>query len=57
MERHRLRTVQTPIRKTYLIAEGLIQGAADFYNENISLSHHQCMHDGADFCEMRVTRE
>ena len=47
---------QSP-RKLCYLAEGLIQGAADFYNENISLSHHQCMHDGADFCEMRVTRE
>jgi predicted hydrocarbon binding protein len=44
-------------RQLCYLAEGLIQGAAEFYKETVSLTHECCMHDGADHCEIRITRE
>lgn len=47
---------RSPRRLCYL-SEGLIQGAAEYYNETITLAHEQCMHDGFDHCKIRITRE
>jgi len=44
-------------RKLCFLSEGLIQGAAEYYNENITMEHECCMHDGADHCEIRIRRE
>lgn len=43
-------------RKLCFLAEGLIQGAADFYDEKIVLSHDQCMHEGHENCILRVKK-
>ena len=44
-------------RKLCFLSEGLIQGAAEYYNEKITLTHERCMHDGSDHCEIRIKRE
>lgn len=42
-------------RKLCFLAEGLIQGAAEHYDEKITLAHETCMHDGAENCIIKVT--
>lgn len=37
-------------RKLCFLAEGLIKGAADYYNEAYRLQHIKCMHKGDDNC-------
>ncbi|GLQ30134.1 heme NO-binding domain-containing protein [Litoribrevibacter albus] len=41
-------------RKLCYLAEGLIIGAADFFQEQIELRHLMCMHHGADYCEIEI---
>lgn len=41
-------------RKLCYLAEGLIFGAAEHYNEKISLSHDKCLHKGDDHCELII---
>jgi len=42
-------------RKLCILAEGLIAGAAQYYNVNCSISHPVCMHKGADKCQLILT--
>lgn len=42
-------------RKLCMLAEGLIAGAAEYYNTNYSLNHDQCMHNGEDQCTLHLT--
>ncbi len=44
-------------RKLCYLAEGLISGAADFYEDSIEIIHDVCMHHGADHCEIKVIRK
>lgn len=41
-------------RKLCFLAEGLIYGAADYFNKKIEIDHYQCMHDGHDCCHLRI---
>lgn len=41
-------------RKLCYLAEGLIEGAADFFHAEIELSHPICMHHGAAYCEIVI---
>jgi len=41
-------------RKLCYLAEGLIQGAAEYYDKEITIEHPVCMHDGAAKCEIHV---
>lgn len=43
-------------RKLCYLAEGLIQGASEFYNTEISLEHVGCMHNGEDHCTFIVKK-
>jgi predicted hydrocarbon binding protein len=43
-------------RKLCFLAEGLIQGAAQYFDEPISLHHSACMHHGAEACILEVTK-
>ena len=43
------------IRKLCFLAEGLIQGAADYYGTPIMLKQTDCMHDGCDHCKIIIT--
>jgi predicted hydrocarbon binding protein len=38
------------------LAKGLLQGVGDYYGENLAVSEHRCMHDGADSCDLEVVR-
>ncbi len=42
-------------RKLCMLAEGLIAGAAEFYNTQYTLTHDKCMHDGSDHCTLHIT--
>lgn len=41
-------------RKLCMLAEGLTFGAAKYYGTPITITHSQCMHDGADHCVLEV---
>lgn len=43
-------------RKMCELAEGLIQGAADFYQVNINMTQKACYHTGDDHCLIEVTK-
>lgn len=43
-------------RKLCHLAVGLIEGAADHYASTVSVSHNRCMHDGADSCELVISK-
>lgn len=42
-------------RKLCYLAEGLIAGAAKYFDTTYELDHSQCMHDGADACTLHLT--
>lgn len=44
----------TSPRKLCILAEGLIRGAAKYYDQDIELSHPVCMHKGSDHCDLIV---
>ncbi len=44
---------QSP-RQLCLCAEGLLYGAAEYYQRTISIQHNQCMHQGATQCELFI---
>lgn len=41
-------------RKLCILAEGLIYGASERFNEKIEIHHPKCMHDGTDHCRLEV---
>lgn len=41
-------------RKLCYFSEGLIYGAAQYFNETVVVSQSQCMHDGADSCHLVI---
>lgn len=44
----------TSPRKLCILAEGLIRGAANYYNAQIEIDHPVCMHKGDDHCDIIV---
>ncbi|GAA61927.1 hypothetical protein P20652_3818 [Pseudoalteromonas sp. BSi20652] len=44
-------------RQLCMCAEGLIYGAADYYNIDVTLNHIQCMHSGFDKCMIEIKYE
>ena len=42
-------------RKLCYLAEGLLLGASKHYGIQITIEQTQCMHDGAEQCQMRLT--
>ena len=44
-------------RKLCALAEGLILGTGDFFNSPISISHPECMHEGAESCKLELVFE
>jgi hypothetical protein len=41
-------------RKLCALAEGLILGAADYYEETVAFDHPECMNRGSDRCRWRL---
>lgn len=41
-------------RQLCVVAEGLLEGGAEFYNQTIALEHSQCTHRGGDECRWKV---
>ncbi|MBX2880203.1 MAG: heme NO-binding domain-containing protein [Granulosicoccus sp.] len=41
-------------RKLCMLAEGLIAGAATHFDTEYTLSHNECMHDGAESCRLHL---
>lgn len=41
-------------RKLCFLSEGLIEAAAEHFDEPVSLSQPVCMHSGSDYCEIKV---
>ena len=50
-----MKMVYTSPRKLCLLAEGLIRGAARYYQVEYQLTHPVCMHKGSDHCELYIT--
>lgn len=44
-------------RKLCALAEGLIAGSANHFEQNYTLIHDVCMHKGSDHCDLRITME
>ncbi|WP_105169898.1 heme NO-binding domain-containing protein [Pseudoalteromonas sp. T1lg23B] len=42
-------------RKLCFCAEGLINGAAAFYQMNVNIDHQKCMHEGEQECTLLLT--
>lgn len=42
-------------RKLCALAEGFVQGAADYYHETCQFEHRQCMHHGDDKCLFHIS--
>lgn len=56
MDNHTVEIQYYSPRKLCYLAEGLIQGASEFYNTEIRLEHPQCMHDNHDKCIFTITK-
>ena len=56
LSEHELNMHYTSPRKLCYLAEGLISGAAEYYQDDIELVHETCMHKGADQCLLKVVR-
>ncbi len=44
-------------RRLCALAEGMVRGAAEFYGEQVAVTHDVCMLHGADRCELTCTFE
>lgn len=53
-EPDKLTIVYQSKRKLCALAEGLIQGAANYYKVDITLLHPRCMHRGDESCELNL---
>jgi len=49
-----LTMVYSSPRKMCMLAEGLISGAATHFETECTLTHDQCMHDGAESCRLHL---
>ena len=41
-------------RKLCDLAHGFVLGAAEYYSEQVDVTHHSCMHHGDDKCSMEI---
>lgn len=41
-------------RKMCAVAEGLIYGAAEYYQQNLEMEHYECVHTGGKDCHWRL---
>jgi hypothetical protein len=41
-------------RRLCVVAEGLLQGAADYYGQNVAMQHSECVHHGAEDCRWQL---
>lgn len=55
LSEHELILLYRSPRKLCLLAEGLIAGAADYYEVVCSLEHKRCLHRDDDACELILT--
>ncbi len=53
---HELTLLYSSERKLCGLARGIIRGIARYYGEELSLEETSCMHQGAPFCTLVVTR-
>ena len=53
-DQHTLVMVYDSHRKLCALCEGLIEGAAKFFETEVSVSQTQCMHEGAENCRVVV---
>jgi len=44
-------------RQLCILAEGLIRGAAQYYNSAISIEHPRCLHKGDEHCDLVIRFE
>ncbi len=49
-----LRMTYRSARKMCAFAEGLIEGSARHYGEQVEIGHERCMHSGADACVLAL---
>lgn len=55
VDENRARVLYTSDRGLCGLAEGLLTGAAEYYDEDLAIEERQCAHHGADHCEFVVT--
>lgn len=55
INQHQLELVYRSPRKLCFLAEGLIRGAAKYYQTQYRLEHKQCMHQGCDHCLLMIS--
>ena len=55
-ERHLVMIYKSP-RKMCHLAEGLVAGAANYFNKKFVLKQTQCMHLGSDQCHLEISIE
>jgi len=41
-------------RRLCVVAEGLLQGAAEYYGQNLAMQHNECVHRGAEDCRWQL---
>ncbi|UPV99477.1 heme NO-binding domain-containing protein [Halorussus gelatinilyticus] len=56
MSEGRVRVVYRSPRRLCFVAKGIVRGVADHYGEEVQVTEPTCMHEGADHCELVVTR-
>ena len=49
-----LTMIYTSPRKLCFLAEGLIDASAKHFNTKYELDHTECMHNGADSCNLKI---
>ncbi|MFK7885358.1 MAG: heme NO-binding domain-containing protein [Gammaproteobacteria bacterium] len=49
-----LTMIYTSERKLCHLAEGLVNGVSEIFEETIAIEHPQCMHDGAENCRLEL---
>lgn len=54
VDAHHLQMRYQSPRKMCHLAEGLILGAADFFEEKAEITQTQCMHEGFDHCILKI---
>ncbi len=54
-ETNKLTMIYSSQRKLCPLAEGLIDGVAEVFNQRIHVAHPQCMHEGAERCRLELS--
>lgn len=53
-EPEKLTMIYKSPRKLCRLAEGLISGSAQYFNQKYELTHDVCMHTNSDHCELKI---